>query len=153
MTIEFPSEPTILDARKAFPDAQVALNGGTIERLPGPNRTSPWTCGWYGARISGERGSFALVQKNGALDPLLIGDRIRVNYKTRSVVVYVVSSETLEHDIHLSRRAFAALALLATESLDVSLEVLAGVASAPAPTIAPDESGTLPFTLPLELES
>ncbi len=113
-------------ARLAFPDAQQVLSGGLIDRLPGPNRTSPWSCGWYGTSISAERGCFALVGVGGPLDPLLIGDRVRVTYRQNSVVVYVFGSADLDFDLHLARRPFMALELLAAEAIGVSLEILSG---------------------------
>jgi hypothetical protein len=70
-----------------------------------------------------ERGSFALVNKGGPLEAN-VGDRVRVINDDRSVIVYVVASEDLDFDIHLSRRAFGAIELLAQESIDVTIEVL-----------------------------
>lgn len=124
--LELPSEPEIMHARRSFRDAQAALDGGAIETLPGPTRAAPWTCGWYGSSISGERGSFALVNKGGPLDPLLIGDRLRLTFGRRSVVVYCYSAENLDWDIHITRRSFAALEFLAVERIGVAIEVLSG---------------------------
>jgi hypothetical protein len=86
------------------------------------------TCGWHGTRLDPRRGSFALVRREGEFalgdDNDLIGERVRVTYRDRSVNVYVVGDADLDDDISLSRRAFAALGLLSTEFLDVDVEVL-----------------------------
>lgn len=115
----FPNEPEILAARRPFPDAQAALEGGTLEL-----RETLFSCGWYGSSISRERGCFALVNDTGGLSDL-IGDRVRLMSGTRSVIVYVVGGGTFDYDIHLMRRAYAALSLLAVERIDVTVEVLA----------------------------
>lgn len=114
-----PAEPEILAARQGFPDAQIDLAGTAILRRPGLP-----TCGWYGTKVSVERGSFALVNRGGPLEDL-IGDRLKLTYKGRCVFVYCFGSEELLYDIHITRRTFAALELLAVERIDVIVEVVA----------------------------
>lgn len=126
MSLELPNEPTIMDARLAFSDAQAALAGGTSGAIVGPTRSAPWPCGWYGTAISGDRGAFALVDRDSPLNPLVIGDRLKLTYASRSVLVYCVGATDLDHDIHITRRAFAALTFLAVESIGVSIEVVSG---------------------------
>jgi hypothetical protein len=115
------SEPEIIDARQGFPDAQAALAGARLEQL-----TSLYGCGWYGSATSRERGSFALVNRGGPLEDL-VGDRVRLTEYAggRSVIVYVIASENaLDYDIHLTRRAYAAVSLLAVDRIDVFVETL-----------------------------
>lgn len=114
-----PNEPEILDARQGFTDAQAALDGTTVER-----RAGLFTCGWYGTDVSRERGSFGLVNRGGPLEDL-VGDRIRLTVGPDSVLVYVVASAVLDHDIHITRRSFAAVSLLAVDRIDVLVEVVA----------------------------
>lgn len=113
-------EKEILDGRKGFPDAQSALAGARLELRAGlPN------CGWYGTSISTERGSFALVNRGGPLEDL-VGDRLRITEPNsgRQVIVYCFATEQLDYDIHLTRRAYAALSLLAVDRIAVQVEVL-----------------------------
>jgi hypothetical protein len=115
-----PDEAEILAARQAFPDAQADLDGATLTLLP-----DYYGVGWYGTDISRERGSFALVNRGGPAEAL-IGDRIRLRHRDRSVVVYVVGTEDLLEDIHVTRRSFLALELLAVDRIDCTVEVLTG---------------------------
>ncbi|MET0604180.1 MAG: hypothetical protein ABW167_19505 [Baekduia sp.] len=114
------SEPEILQARQGFPDAQASLDGARLSLLDGL-----YGLGWYGSSLSRERGSFALVNRGGPLEDL-VGDRLRLTdpQTGRSVVVYAFASEGLDHDIHVTRRAYAAVSLLAVDRIDVTVEVL-----------------------------
>jgi hypothetical protein len=114
-----PAEPEILAARQGYTDAQEDLFGTPIERRPGLP-----SCGWYGTSVSAERGSFALVNRGGPLEDL-IGDRLKLTYGDCSTFVYVFGSDDLDYDIHITRRAFAALELLAVERIDLIVEVVA----------------------------
>jgi hypothetical protein len=111
-------ELEILDARQGFSDAQAALADTAIERLSGL-----YGCGWYGTNTSRERGSFGLVNRGGPLEEL-VGDRVKLTAGDYSVNVYLFGSEALDHDIHITRRAFAAVSLLAVDRIDVIVEVL-----------------------------
>lgn len=115
----YPNEPEILDARLGFADAQAALADAPLERL-----TGLYGCGWYGTSVSRERGSFGLVNVGGSLEDL-VGDRVRITARDKSVIVYIVGSYALEHDIHITRRSYAAVTLLAVDRIDVTVEVLA----------------------------
>lgn len=114
-----PAEPEILAARQGFTDAQEALVGTPISREAGLP-----SCGWYGTAVSSERGSFALVNRGGPLEGL-VGERLKLTWAERSVYVYVFGSEDLDWDIHITRRAFAALELLAVDRIDLIVEVVA----------------------------
>lgn len=119
-----PNEPEVIDGRLPFPDAQVALDGVGEGVDP-----TPYTCSWYGTEVSDERGSFGLVDDDGPLGHL-IGDRVRVRYRRsgtgveRYVVVYVFGATELDTDIAITRRAFAAIELLALEEISVQVEVV-----------------------------
>lgn len=116
-----PPEPEVLDARQGFPDAQQDLAGPPLETVAGFH-----SCGWYGTTLNDERGCFAVVGDEGPLAEL-IGDRLLLRYGLRSIYVYCfASAPDLEQDIVITRRAFAALDLLARESIDVLIEVIAG---------------------------
>lgn len=113
-----PSEPEILDARQGFPDAQAALGSGVLDAVSGL-----YGCGWYGTSVSRERGSFALVNRDGPLESI-IGDRVKLTSGDHSTFVYVIGSADLDWDIHITRRSFAALSLLAVDRIDVTVEVV-----------------------------
>jgi hypothetical protein len=123
----YPDEPEVRDARKPFIDAQAALDGVPVERLVGD-----WTCEWYGTRISRERGSFCLLNSDGPL-AARVGDKLRLTYEdpqsgdARAVNVYAVQTIALGEsgpNLAITRRAFAALQLLAMERIAVTVEVL-----------------------------
>lgn len=81
---------------------------------------------WHGTVTSPERGSFALVQRDGRFTDL-IGERVRVStFLGRSVNAYVLGVADLneEDDLSVTRRLFLALAPLATDSLNVRVEIL-----------------------------
>jgi hypothetical protein len=116
--VVLPAEPEILAARQGFADAQRDLAGVAVERMPGLP-----SCGWYGTAVSAERGSFALVNRGGPLEAL-IGDRLKLTYGDCSVYVYCFGSEDLDWDIHITRRAFAALELLAVDRIALIVEIV-----------------------------
>lgn len=121
-----PPEDEILIARHAFPDAQAEL-AGVSALFSG----TQYACGWYGTRISDERGSFAVVNTKGPLADL-VGDILKVRHPAAdlgetSVWVYCVGAVNLdaqEYDLALSRRAFMALTGLYEDVLDVLVEVV-----------------------------
>lgn len=112
------AEQEILDARRAFATAQQLLAGGLDRRLP-----DTIAVGWYDTTVSPETGSFALVRRGGPYEDL-IGDILRVSANDRSAFVYVLDAAGLPTDIAIARRAFLALARLATETLDCIVEVI-----------------------------
>lgn len=114
-----PPEREVLIARKAFPDAQVELSG-----VSAPYSGGPYALGWFGTRIVDERGAFAVVSEGGPLEDL-IGEIVLLRYGQRSVFVYCVgASDIADYDIGVTRRAFAALAVLAKEEIAVLIEVV-----------------------------
>jgi hypothetical protein len=115
-----PNEPEILSARQAFLDAQAALEG--TGRTPA-EPTGFFPCRWYGSSFHTDRGSYAVVKTDGELGDL-VGDRLRLVYGKRSVIVYVFASADVEAEIVITRRSFAALELLAVNEIDVLVEVL-----------------------------
>lgn len=118
-----PNEPEIMDARLAFPDAQVAL-AGTVEET----KFATNTCGWYGTAFHPDRGCFAIVNLGGPLVDL-VGDRLLLRYGvSRSVIVYCIGAQTVPEgqDIVITRRSFLALELLVVDRIDVIVETLAG---------------------------
>jgi hypothetical protein len=119
-----PDEPEVLEARRAWLDAQSALDGigeGVSDDLR--------TLAWYGTDFHDERGAFCVVKAGGPLEEL-IGDRVRLHYGgenddlTRSAIVYVFGSADIDSDLAVPRRAFAALELLAKDEIEVRVEVI-----------------------------
>lgn len=103
-----------------FADAQAVLRS----TVPEPRTARLATCEWHSTMIDPGRGSFAVVRRGGPLEELL-GERILVTAGGRSVAAYVTALREIEEDLSLYRRAFLALATLATERLTVKVEVLA----------------------------
>jgi hypothetical protein len=114
------SPPEILDARRPFEQAQRFLDGAILRSV-----TDFYTCGWYGTTLHPDLGCYGIVQAEGDLADL-VGDRVRVIYNRRSVIVYVFASYDIPYDIAITRRAYAALELLSEEELSVRFEVLTG---------------------------
>lgn len=84
--------------------------------------------GWHGTFLDPEpQGAcFAIVDRNSDLADL-VGERIKVVHRHRSVVAYVHRSTELDSDditLSLSRRAFHALSVLSAEKLNGRVEVL-----------------------------
>lgn len=121
-----PDEEDAYFARLAFPSAQRRLGDTAPDRL---SRTSA-ICGWHGTWLDAEHpgSSFAIVQFDGSLAEM-VGERIKVTTKSgRSVYAYVHRALDLDSgdELSLTRRLFQHLAPLATESLQVTVEVLGG---------------------------
>lgn len=110
-------------ARLGWTDAQRLLLSAT---LASPVYAA--TAGWHGTVVDPNRGSFAVVRAGGPLADL-VGERLKlttVGNNARSCLVYVFQAvSSLEQDISLARRAFASLELLAIDTVDVKIEVLA----------------------------
>lgn len=116
-----PPEPEIIDAALPFPDAQVALDG-TTEQTIGAFQV----CNWYGPNLHPDRGCYAIVNADGDLEDL-VGDRLRLRYGNKSVVVYCFTTiSDIDESILITRRAYAKLGLLAKTPIDVLVEVLTG---------------------------
>jgi hypothetical protein len=110
---------TLLSARRAFPVAQQLLAGVPI--LTPPLDVS---VGWYDTALDPERGSFAVVAEGGEHEDL-IGEVIAVTYRGRSVNAYVLGARGISTEFALQRRAFLAIAVPSTESVQAQAEVLA----------------------------
>lgn len=113
-------------ANYGFLEAQAALARGQ-EPIPGRRKTA--LAEWHGRALDDESqgASLAVVQHDGALADL-VGQRIRLSAKSRTVDVYVHNAVDIGtgSEISLSRRAFAHLAHLATDELRVQVDVLGG---------------------------
>lgn len=129
-TSEVWQAPTLEDAdyaRYGFGTAQAVLAG------PADPRTRRIAvAGWHGTYLDPEPqgASLAVVQSGGDLSDL-VGERLLVRAEDgRSVVVYVHRETDLDLDdgtqISLTRRAWQAIATLATDSLLVTVETISG---------------------------
>lgn len=119
-----PAEPTVIDARLPFAEAQTALSGVILERRGAAHNS----CSWFGTGVLLERGCFALVQRDGPLEEF-VGDRLRLTYGRKCVLVYCVGTATVvdvPFEIGITRRAFQALELLSVDRIDVLVEVVSG---------------------------
>lgn len=113
-----PNEQEVLDGRLPFAEAQRLLDGSS----DGVMRYR--SIGWYGSDFHPDRGFYAIIHQD---DPELVGDRLRLSYKGRSVCVYAFGSADVgEHEIVITRRAFAELELLSKETISCRVEVLVG---------------------------
>lgn len=110
-------------ARLGWEDAQRLLLSAVV-----PTPTYQATASWHGTVVDPNRGSFAVVRAGGPLAGL-VGERLKlttVGNNQRTCFVYVFQAvSALEQDISLARRAFAALELLAIDTVDVKIEVMA----------------------------
>lgn len=105
-------------AKLGFPSAQGVFGDVATARHVGLA-----TCGWHGSSL-GEPGSFALVNGEDRRWAELVGERVRLTHDDRQVYAYVFEEASIAEDISLSRRLFEELALLATEEIDVDVEVV-----------------------------
>lgn len=110
-------------ARLGWETAQELLSSGPLV-----SPTFETAATWHGTAVDPNRGSFAVVRFGGPLKDL-VGERLkvttRVSSNPRSCLVYVFAAvSTLDADLSLARRAFAALDLLAKDTVDVHVEVL-----------------------------
>jgi hypothetical protein len=117
-----PERPDTGVARYAFANAQDLLEAGTLAE-----DSATGVVAWHGTTIDPERGSFCLARRGGPFEDL-VGERLRITRRDRSVVCYchdLVELDEEDEDLSLTRRAFAALAPLSTELLEAKVEVLA----------------------------
>lgn len=115
-------EPELLATRRAWPKVQELLAGVPQRRL-----TDQMPVGWHGTEV--EREAVALVRRGGSLEEL-VGEIVKVtrgDEPTRSVFVYVYGARGLDPAIELSlpRRGFMDIGVLAHDSLDCIVEVVA----------------------------
>lgn len=114
------AEQELLDGRRAFPVAQQLFAGALLRQVSGFV-----SVGWHDTETHPEAGSFAVVKLRGAYDDELIGEVLEVRAGHRSVFVYVVGAADVDFELSLSRRAFLALGVLANDSLDCLVGVVA----------------------------
>jgi hypothetical protein len=108
-------------AARGWHSSQLALRGN-IESAS--DRTV--TAEWHGTSLDERRGAFALVREGGPLEEL-VGERVRVTRRSREAYVYIVgSTDDMDEDLSLTRRAWMALADAAEESIDLRLQVVTG---------------------------
>ena len=80
-----PPEPSVLDGRQAFLDAQAAFAGPTTS-------LGFFSVSWYGSAVSDERGCFGVVDPAMGLADA-VGEIVAVSYRDRIVYVYVIGSQ------------------------------------------------------------
>lgn len=115
--------PELMIARRAFPVTQELFAGAVL-------RTSSTAAevGWFDTSVCAEMGAIAVVPAEGELANL-VGEIVvlkrRLPREVRNVFVYVIGRAPVIWDIALSRRCFLHLGMLASESIDCSVEVIA----------------------------
>lgn len=111
-------EPEVSTGRRAFATAQALLAGSVIQ---GSAVSVP--CGWHGTETDPEVGSFAVVKQDGLLTAL-VGEIVKVTYRSVVVYAYVLGERDVPVELSLSRRAMMPLALLAEESIVATVETV-----------------------------
>lgn len=114
------AEPEVLASLRAFATAQRLLAGVPEVRLSGVVPV-----GWHGTEV--EELPVALVRRGGLYEEL-VGEIVRVSRGARTpIFAYVYGARTLPVAVELSlpRRWFLAIGLLALESADCIVEVVA----------------------------
>lgn len=110
-------------SRRALAISQAAWDGPAIRTAAASAEIV-----WHGSDAHKETGAIALVPLEGGLTDL-VGNIVRITriegWRRRSVCVYVYDTVDMEADISLSRRAFLELGLLANESIECLVEVIA----------------------------
>lgn len=114
------NEPEILDAARAWPEAQEALRGSTAGRTPLLRVMTTW----YGTSVHPLEGAFALVDPAGAYAHLK-GDVLEVRYRRKSIFVYCIASAGLPYEFAITRKAYFELTRdLADDEIAVRLTVV-----------------------------
>lgn len=110
-------------SRRALAVSQAAWDGPAIETA-----AAAATIVWHGSDAHKETGAIALVPLEGELTEL-VGNIVRVTriegFRRRSVCVFVYDAVDMEGDLSLARRPFMELGLLANESLECLVEIVA----------------------------
>lgn len=117
-------EPEVLAGERVFATAQTLLG----ENKVGVQRYSTKQISWYGTAADPRpefqlRGCFGMVQAGGSLQDL-VGDIIRVNFDTRSVLVYVLASFAAPFELMITRRSWLAIEQLSTRSISVDVDLM-----------------------------
>lgn len=113
-------EPELLDAARAYPNAQAAL-GGTVD--PNQRRLRADAC-WYDTAVSDYAGSFGLARVGSPVEEL-VGDIVLVTYNHKSTWLYLVGSANLPTDLGIAREPWSRIADLALSAIRVRIEVRA----------------------------
>lgn len=111
-------EPEVLNARRAFADAQALLAGEPLSAVP-----TEIDIGWHDTATHPEGGAFAVVGREAQLDDW-IGEIVLVSANGRACFAYVVGSADVPVSLSLARRAFASLSALSVESLRGLVQVI-----------------------------
>lgn len=115
--------PELMIARRSFPTAQELFAGAVLREA-----ASSAQIGWHDTDVCAETGAIAVVPDESELTDL-VGEIIvvkrRLPAEIRGVYVYVLARAAVADDLSLSRRAFLHLGLLASESIECSVEVIA----------------------------
>jgi hypothetical protein len=110
-------------SRRALSVSQAAWDGPAISTAAASAEVV-----WHGSDAHRETGAIALVPLEGELSDL-VGNIVRVTriegFRRRSVCVFVFDTVDMEGDLSLARRPFMELGLLANESIECLVEVVA----------------------------
>lgn len=99
--------------------SQQALGGAVIR-----NTAQVVQVEWHGTSLDEHLGAFALAQTGSVMEDL-VGERLRVTYRSRSIYVYVVdTSDELDYPLSLTRRAFMALTLASKDFARMRTEIV-----------------------------
>ena len=112
-------DPEVLNGKRVFSKAQELFAGASVSVVP-----RVVSCTWYGTDVHEERGAFCLVKADTDLVSL-VGDHLRIMHGAREVLVYCLGSNAdIPTEIALTRRAYMQLTFLATEELNVEVQVI-----------------------------
>lgn len=121
-----PDETDIYFSRLPLHEAQAVFALGGVE----PSSARLVDAGWHGTFTDPETGSVCLVREGTAMEELL-GERIKVTTQEdavpRAVYAYVhnvVSADSFDWDLSLSRLLFGRIGMLANDTVPVVVEVM-----------------------------
>lgn len=113
----------LMISRRAFPVAQALLSGPVLRLV-----AEAAEIGWHGSQTHPETGSVALVREDGPYVDL-VGQIVRIERpvptEPREVFAYVFATAPILGDISLARRTFMGLGILANESIEGSIGIVA----------------------------
>lgn len=111
-------DPEVLDARRAFAEAQGLLAGEPSRLVDGAA-----VIGWHDQTLDPEWPAFAVVRPAGAYADL-VGQILKVSTDEASCFVYVHRSAAAAADLSLCRRAFHELTDAWNETLTCIVEAI-----------------------------
>lgn len=113
-------EPEIVAGMLPLAEAQAAFAGSPDVRW------QPLFCQtmWYDISVDPRRGYFGMIQANNERMEPLVGEIVRVRYRTREINVYILGGAELPVEFALTRKAFLRLDLLWQPAIPVRLDVL-----------------------------